>query len=132
MASWEEWVTTADICGDLDLDRRLLNAVTGESYTRASLNLASDRAFNIERCLLARAGRTCKLEEKLASHFNLPNRDDDSRMSSKGFHKMMDVYYMQRGWDLKDGWPRKETLINLGLEDVAEELEVMKASETDG
>ncbi|MBW1946037.1 MAG: hypothetical protein JRJ51_24910 [Deltaproteobacteria bacterium] len=132
LASWEEWVTTADICGDLDLDRRLLNAVTGESYTRASLNLASDRAFNIERCLLARAGRTRKLEERLASHFNLPNRDDDSKMSSKEFHKMMDVYYMHRGWDLKDGWPRKETLINLGLEDVAEELEVMKASKTDG
>lgn len=132
MYSREEWLATDDIVGDLDLDLRLLKAVTGLDYTREELGLAADRAFTLERCLLARAGRDRALEESLASHFWLPCRDDDTSVDLEEFREMADAYYRERGWDLKDGWPRKETLINLGLEDVAEELEVMKASETDG
>lgn len=35
---------------------------------------------------------------------------------------MRDEYYRAHGWDVKTGWPYKETLEKLGLDNVAKEL----------
>jgi len=118
----QEWLEDEDIYGDLDLDRRLLNAITGENFTREELDRAADRAFFIEKCLLARAGRSRKHEEPLYTHFELPCRDDNTYITKDDFLKLMDVFYDYRGLDKKDGWPIKEKLLELGLEDVAQEL----------
>ena len=40
------------------------------------------------------------------------------------FEKMKDEYYAIRGWDIATGLQRKDGLRQLGLEDVAQELEV--------
>ena len=121
-----EWIEDEDIYGDLDIDCRMLNAVTGISFSREDLDMAADRAFFIERCMLARAGRYRKHEEALASHFELPCRDDSTFVTNEDFLKMMDAYYDQRGWNKEDGWPENEQLIELGLEDVALELESIR------
>ncbi|MCK4827034.1 hypothetical protein KA005_65475, partial [bacterium] len=118
----QEWLEDEDIYGDLDLDHRLLNSITGENFTREELDRAADRAFFIEKCLLARAGRSRKHEERLYTHFELPCRDDNTYITKDDFLKLMDVYYDYRGLDKKDGWPIKEKLLELGLEDVAQEL----------
>jgi aldehyde:ferredoxin oxidoreductase len=34
----------------------------------------------------------------------------------------LDDYYDERGWDIKTGIPTEETLLELGLEDVAKDL----------
>lgn len=124
----QEWLEDEDIYGDLDLDRRLLNAVTGENFTREELDRAADRAFSIERCLLARSGRGRKQEETLAYHFQLPCRDDGTFLTRDDFLKLMDAYYEQRGWDMQDGWPSKGTLTELEIEDVALEMESRRQS----
>nr|MDO8091002.1 aldehyde ferredoxin oxidoreductase C-terminal domain-containing protein [Candidatus Sigynarchaeota archaeon] len=36
---------------------------------------------------------------------------------------LLDDYYDERGWDVEKGVPTKEKLIELGLRDVAEDLE---------
>jgi len=36
---------------------------------------------------------------------------------------MLDKYYELRGWDKETGLPKKETLLRIGLQDVAEDLE---------
>ena len=38
---------------------------------------------------------------------------------------MVDHYYEQRGWDKTTGWPTRTKLIEMDLEDVADELSVL-------
>jgi len=35
---------------------------------------------------------------------------------------MLDLYYDYRGWDRRQGWPKREKLEELGLEWVAQDL----------
>ena len=112
---WPEFTSADQVAGDLDLDQRLLAAVTGESYSRAELTAVAKRGFTLERCLLARAGRDRRLEEGLAPHFELPCRADGTAIDRTGFLRLLDEYYAARGWDEEHGWPRTETLAALGL-----------------
>ena len=111
----QEWQAAEDISGDLDVDLRMLNAVTGQAYTRADLEYIAERAFTIERLMLARAGRGRPMEEALAPHFRLPCRADGTSIDAAGFSRLLDEYYSARGWDLVNGWPTPTTLERLGL-----------------
>ena len=122
MDSLEEWQNTSDVSGDLDLDRRLFEAVTGLVMTREDLDRAAVRAFTLERAMLARAGRGRRLEEALAPHFEFPCRADGTLIDKVGFSGLLDEYYTARGWDLDFGWPEDDTLRTLGLDQVISEL----------
>ena len=122
MRSREEWVEGEDIVGDLDLGRRLLAAVTGVEMTREEMERVAERAFTLERVMLARAGRGRPMEEQLASHFALPCRDDGTCVDEAGFSRLLDEYYAARGWDLELGWPQEDGLRGLGLEDAIPEV----------
>jgi aldehyde:ferredoxin oxidoreductase len=123
----EEWEGAEDITGDLDIDLRLLNAITGRNYTRQQLTRISARAFTLERLMLARFGRSRCMEETLAPHFQLPCRADGTLVDSAGFARLMDEYFTTRGWDLELGWPTPETLAGLGLDGAVPELERLRA-----
>jgi len=122
MDSREEWENAEDITGDLDRDRRLLTAVTGVDWTRAEMDRAAERAFTLERVMLARAGRGRRMEEALAPHFQLPCRADGTRVDNAGFSRLLDEYYSARGWDLEFGWPQEDLLRSLDLEDAIPEI----------
>ena len=126
MDSLEEWQNVKDITGDLDLDRRLFAAVTGVKLTREEMDEVAERAFTLERTMLARAGRSRKLEETLAPHFKLPCRADGTLVDEVGFSRLLDEYYSARGWDLELGWPQTGQLIKLGLEDIIPELDACR------
>jgi len=122
----EEWKMAEDVVGDIDLDLRLFYAITGKKVDRNELFLVAERAFTLERMLLARAGRSRQMEEPLAAHFQLPCRADGTLVDKEGFMRLMDEYYTAREWDLERGWPMKELLVRLGLADVFEGLEKME------
>ncbi len=128
MDSPEEWLRDEAVIGDLDLDRRLLEAVTGQAHTREELALVAERAFTLERLLLARAGRSRALEETLAPHFRLPCRADGTSIDAAGFSRLLDEYYAARGWDAQLGWPMPEQLRALGLGDTVAEVERLRAA----
>ena len=117
-----DWQASEDISGDLEIDRRMLRAVTGIDYSREGLTRIAERSFTLERALLARAGRSRKLEETLAPHFQLPCRADGTLIDARGFSSLLDEYYAARGWDLELGWPEDQVLADLGLPEVAAEL----------
>jgi len=48
---------------------------------------------------------------------------DGTKWDMKLFNQILDSYYDQRGWDKKTGWPTRAKLEELGLRDVADELE---------
>jgi aldehyde:ferredoxin oxidoreductase len=122
--SRDEWVAAEDITGDLDIDLRLFAAVTGESLTRADVNTIAERAFTLERALLARAGRQRQMEEEwLVPHFKLPCRADGTSIDAAGFARLLDEYYGARGWDLEYGWPGTDALRRLGLHELVPALD---------
>jgi aldehyde:ferredoxin oxidoreductase len=123
MNNKEEWQNTEDILGDLDIARRLFAAVTGVELSQEELDRVAERAFTLERAMLARAGRGRAMEEGLAPHFELPCRADGTLIDEAGFSGMLDEYYSARGWDLELGWPQADHLIELRLEEVVPELD---------
>jgi aldehyde:ferredoxin oxidoreductase len=144
-------LTTADGAvdrvGDPTLESRLLSAVTGIEYNEASYYKTGERIFNLQRAIQSiegRAGRkddtvnefyfTDKMEEEAGflglfnPEFMLPGPQGEL-ISRKGavlerdkFEKMMDEYYLRRGWDVKSGLQKKDTLELLGLSDVVSRL----------
>lgn len=86
------------------------------------MDRAAERAFTLERVMLARAGRGRRMEEALAPHFQLPCRADGTRVDSAGFSRLLDEYYSARGWDLEFGWPQEDLLESLGLEGAIPEI----------
>lgn len=117
-----EWRATEDVSGDLDIERRLFAAVTGWEITDAEATEIAERAFTLERIMLARAGRGRAVEEALAPHFELPCRADGTSIDAAGFSRLLDEYYRARHWDLEHGWPGAEELKRLGLEECIGEL----------
>ena len=129
MHSRAEWRATDDIAGDLDIGRRLLNAVTGEAFTQAELDQIAERGLNLERMLLARGGRHRKMEEAmLAPHFRLPCRVDGTSIDAAGFARLLDEFCAARGWDLELGWPTPETLRRVGLAELIPALEQLRGA----
>lgn len=126
--SIHEWRSAEDVQGDLDLHRRLLCAVTGYDWRRDELDIIAERAFTLERLMLARAGRQRSMEEALAPHFKLPCRADGTSIDEAGFSHLLDEYYGARGWDLTLGWPTNETLQRVGLTDAVGELQNLRAA----
>ena len=45
------------------------------------------------------------------------------RLDPDKFNQMLDEYYQLRGWDKKTGIPTRKTLEELGLNDIAAELD---------
>ena len=130
MDNLEVWRNTEDITGDLDLDLRLFAAVTGVEKTHQELEKVAERAFTLERAMLARAGRDRKMEEAvLAPHFKLPCRADGTLIDEEGFSGLLDEYYSARGWDLALGWPQIQGLKELGLDDVIPEIEANRQNQ---
>jgi len=44
-------------------------------------------------------------------------------MAPDKYNRMLDEYYDLHGWDRETAYPRRQTLVDLGLESVADDLE---------
>ena len=62
------------------------------------------------------------MEMQLAGHFMPPCRADGTSIDAAGFARLLDEFYLERGWDLEFGWPDNALLSALGLDEVAAEL----------
>ncbi|MDI7276730.1 MAG: aldehyde ferredoxin oxidoreductase N-terminal domain-containing protein, partial [Anaerolineae bacterium] len=128
LSGLEEWQATDEIGGDLEIDRRLLAAVTGVAFTRQELERMAERGAALERAMLARGGRHRAMEEELADHFSLPCRADGTSIDQAGFSRLLDEYLTARGWDLELGWPTAGLLARLDLAELIPDLEKLRAA----
>ncbi len=103
---------------------KMLNLVTGWDTTPEELEVAGERICNLERAFQVREGveRTRDILPHRVMHEPIPEGPH------KGMHcppeeleSMKDEYYAIRGWD-ENGIPTAETLIRLGLQDIASEV----------
>jgi aldehyde:ferredoxin oxidoreductase len=107
-----------------------------------------ERIFNLQRAIQGREGRVGRKDDTLdefnftegieteEGYFGLLNPDfmlpgpEGELISRKGavverdkFEKMMDEYYILRGWDVKTGLQKKEKLEALSLSEIIPEME---------
>lgn len=134
--------TTPDKVGDPTLESRLFTAVTGIETDEGGLYRYGERIFNLQRTILLREGRKPKADD-VPAEFNftdpvktvfmnpeviVPGQDKEviclkgKTLDRKIYEGMREEFYRLRGWDPETGLQREETLVKLGLEDLAAEL----------
>jgi len=139
-------MNSPDHTGDPTLESQLYSAITGRETSEEELNRAGERIYNVQRAGRIRQGWGGREGDKLLDYlhtrgltredlfFNpectVPGKDGEP-MSRLGmvvdrdeFEKMKDEYYGYRGWDIETGLQTKEKLSELGLEDIAADLEI--------
>jgi len=99
----------------------LTNAATGSNRTIEDLLRAGERAWNLKRAINNRLGLT-RANDKLPKALLEPLPDGAAAGCVLLFDDMLAAYYVARGWDPKTGRPSKETLLALGLDDIADDL----------
>jgi aldehyde:ferredoxin oxidoreductase len=106
---------------------RFLPAVTGvEDYKSVEeLLKIGERINNVERAFNVREGFTRKDDMFPERFLKEPMPEGNSKGQIFEMEPMLDEYYKTRGWDLKTGIPKREKLEELGLHDVAKELQML-------
>jgi aldehyde:ferredoxin oxidoreductase len=109
-----------------DLASKVIEATTGMVMTPAEVRLVGARIVNIERAFNVREGMR-RRDDSLPRRFREePLTEGASSGTVFDQEPMLDEYYTERGWDLKTGVPRRETLEGLGLSKAASELGKIK------
>ena len=137
------WVRFAeDHTGDPDLEVKVIEAVTGRKMMTEELNGLGERVYNLQRAIHERDGRGGRDGDRLLDHLHdepLPGvffnpecivpGPGGTPVSQKGntvdrgeFEALKDENYALRGWG-SNGRPTGRKLKELGLADVAEELQ---------
>lgn len=107
---------------------RFLQAATGIKMGWDDLYLIADRVYTLIRAFWVRelAGSWSReMDVPPARWFKEPltkGTFKGAKLDRDKYERMLQIYYQKRGWDAQ-GIPKKLTLIQLGLKDVAEELE---------
>ncbi len=99
----------------------LLNAAVGLDWTMTDLQRAGERIWNLKRAINNRFGLT-RANDKLPKLLLEPLPDGPIAGHVPNFDRLLSDYYQVRGWDEQSGKPRKEKLIELGLDFAADVL----------
>lgn len=125
--------------GDLDLEAQFYTAVTGQKVTIDDLYKAGERIMTLQR---ANTVRGMKDKDGNVGCNDMRNVHDvitewvfekdpeiepftpgTDKMERKDWKKALTMLYKRFGWDEKLGCPTKECLKDLGMDDIAEDLE---------
>jgi len=135
VAYYENWcaiVDSLEVCKNIaenmeilsfDKAAKLINVVTGLEMSASEVFKVGERIINIERAYIVREGVRRK-DDILPKRFL---REPIDRGPSAGqvieLNRMLDEYYKTREWDPITGIPTIKKLHELGLHDVAEDLQ---------
>ncbi|RLI20994.1 aldehyde ferredoxin oxidoreductase, partial [Candidatus Bathyarchaeota archaeon] len=104
------------------------SACTGIETSEKDLQKAGERIFNLLRAIdIKNHGRSRREDEKTVDYFMYPGKDDEVMLDKEKFLRLMNKYYELRGWDIESGWPKRSKLEELGLKEVADELDSLRA-----
>ena len=138
------WVRFAeDHTGDPTIESKVVSAITGREIDEAGLNRIGERVFNLQRAILLQQGWGGRQGDKLLDYlhdeplqdlqrirsFLVPGKNGEpvSRQGKKiereDFEKLKSEYYELRGWNKENGFPTREKLTELELEDIAVNLQ---------
>jgi len=109
----------ASVSPEMQVD--LLNAQLNLNWTIEDLMKSGERAWNLKRAINNRLGVT-RQNDKLPKALLEPYQEGGSAGFVPDIQGMLLAYYQARGWDWETGKPKKEKLIELGLDDVVKDL----------
>jgi aldehyde:ferredoxin oxidoreductase len=102
----------------------IVNLVTNQEIGLEELNTIGERIYNLERMFNVREGITREHDVLPPRIMKEPIPEGPSAgmyISYEELQIMLDEYYQARGWDIKTGIPKPETLKRLGLDSLLEE-----------
>ncbi|MCW4038165.1 MAG: aldehyde ferredoxin oxidoreductase family protein [Candidatus Bathyarchaeota archaeon] len=102
----------------------LFKSVTGWDASPMELLRVGERSFNLTRAFNAREGFT-REDDALPQRVRAPLPDGALKGEAypqQVLDEMLDLYYDNRGWDRKRGWPARKKLNELDLGWVADDL----------
>ena len=105
---------------DLSHVAKAYSLVTGEDLTEKELLRAGERTVNLERLFISREGLSRKddtLPKQIMSKPITRGPSEGQKITSKELKRMLDQYYLTRGWDKRTGKPTEEKLVELNLEE---------------
>lgn len=109
-----------------DFMARFYSAGTGKETSSDDLYHIARRVINLERAFNIREGRIRALDTlpKRAFTHKVPDgKFKGEVMDPEKFEKMKDEFYTTRGWDLKTGFPTRQTLVDFDLPEAVKDLE---------
>ena len=109
----------ANVAPQMQVD--LINAACGYHWTLDDMMAAGERGWNMKRAVNNRMGLTAE-NDRLPKALLEPYSSGGSEGYTPDIQGMLYTYYEARGWDWQSGYPSREKLINLGLDDIAADL----------
>ncbi|MFC2105914.1 aldehyde ferredoxin oxidoreductase C-terminal domain-containing protein [Candidatus Bipolaricaulota bacterium] len=105
---------------------KLYSGVTGWQTTAQEIMLTGERIFNLMKAYGVREGMTRASDVWPARFYEKPLTEGSARgtaLSMDKVSRLLDEYYELMGWDKQSGLPTRRKLVELGLEEVADEFE---------
>lgn len=102
---------------------KALTGATGVKFSYKDLWEAGERIINLERSFNVREGARRKDDTLPKRFLTEPIPEGGSKGNVVPLDQMLDSYYAARGWDKETGIPTPKKLQQIGLVDVAAELE---------
>jgi len=100
-----------------------VNSVTGQNITGGEALRIGERIINLERAFNLREGLSREDDSLPERMLKEPLPDGPAKGQVVNLEPMVSDYYELRGWDRDSGVPTREKLSELGLDDVADDLE---------
>ncbi|MBN1978817.1 MAG: aldehyde ferredoxin oxidoreductase family protein [Anaerolineae bacterium] len=116
----------ADRAGAWPAIAKLINAVTGWDFDYDAVDLIGERTHTLKKAFNIREGWTRADDHLPWRWHNEPMKEGASAghvVTLEELEYLKDIYYEAKGWT-KDGLIPKQKLIQLGMDDVAEEIGV--------
>jgi aldehyde:ferredoxin oxidoreductase len=111
------------------IEYHLFAAGTGVAWDEKEFERAAERVCTLERALQIRHwARDRSTDEMVLPYFERtelyqsPFLDRRYGLDREQFKPVMDEFYALHGWDIESGWPTRERLRELNLEDVHEPM----------
>ena len=113
------WART--VCLKPEILATMFNVATGSSYAAEDAMKAGERVWTVEKCFNVREGMR-REDDSLPEKFKTPIVDGPNQGATVDFDRLLNDYYAYRGWDRETSLPPRQRLLELGLDDIAEEL----------
>lgn len=105
----------------------LYSAATGRETSVEKFHLMAMKQLNLEKAFnlkFTNFGRKDDMPTQRDLNEPIPaGKLKGWKMDEKEYNKMLDEYYLIHGWGKKTGYPTRKTLVKLGLDYVADDLE---------